>query len=79
MSKIIKYISRKSRSVMFFRIKNKSTSKFIQDLDADKHVDTSRFWTGTPTSCNIHIYHSHVLESPHLDFSKFWGGEESIN
>ena len=57
----------------FLKIKN-PTSKIIQDSDAETNVDTSRFWTGKPTSCNIDIYHFHILESPHLDFSKFWGG-----
>ena len=51
----------------FLEIKN-PTSKIIQDVDAETNVDTSRFWTGKPKSCNIHIYHFHVLESPHLDF-----------
>ena len=35
--------------------------------------------TGKPKFSNIHIYHFHILESPHLDFSIFlvWG--ELIN
>ena len=51
----------------------KTTSKIIQDLDAEQDVDTSRLWTGKPNFSNIHIYHFHKLESPHLDFSKKWG------
>ena len=43
------------------------------NLVAEKHVDTSRCLMGKPNSCNQHIYHFHVLESPHLDFSKLWG------
>ena len=39
----------------------------------NKNVDTSRFWTRKPKSCNIHIYHFHVLELLNLDFSIFWG------
>ena len=54
-------------------------SKIIQDLDAEQNVDTSRFWTGKPKSSNIHIYHFHVLESPHLDFSIFLGVGGEIN
>ena len=59
------------------KIKN-PTSKIIQELDAEKNVDASRFWTRKPKSSNIHIYHFHILESPHLNFSKksgwWWGG-----
>ena len=65
-------MSNKSRNVIFSKSKN-PTSKIIQDLDAEKNVDTSRFWTGKPKSCNIHIYHFHVLESPHLVFFIFLG------
>ena len=35
---------------------------------AETNVDTSRFWTGKPNSCNHHIYHFHVLELLNLDF-----------
>ena len=38
-----------------------------------KNVDTSRFWTGKPKSCNIYIYHFHISESPHLVFFNFLG------
>ena len=58
----------------FSQNKTNPTSKIIQDLDAEQNVDTSRFWTRNPKSCNIHIYHFHVLELLNLDFSKFWGG-----
>ena len=55
------------------KIKKKPTSKVIQDLDAEKNVDTSRFGTGKPTFSNIHTYHFHISELLNLDFSKFWG------
>ena len=67
------------KNIHVFFSKKKSTSKTIQELDAEQNVDTSRFWTRKPTSSNIHIYHFHILESPHLDFSKFWGWGELIN
>ena len=63
----------------FSQNKKNPTSKFIQDLDAEQNVDTSRIWTRKPKSSNIHIYHFHILESPHLDFSKFWGWGEKHN
>ena len=63
----------KKPGMSFLKIK-KTTSQNIQDLDPEKNVDTSRFWTRKPKSSNIHIYHFHAFESPHLDFSKFWGG-----
>ena len=78
MLKTIKYMSKENRNVIFSKYKN-PTSKIIQDLDAEKNVDASRFGTGKPKSCNIHIYHFHVLESPHLDFSNFWGMGGGIN
>ena len=43
MSRNIKYMSNKSRNVIFSKYKN-PTSKILQDLDAEKNVDTSRFW-----------------------------------
>ena len=48
-------------------------SKIIQNLDTEKMLTLLDFGPGKPKSCNIHIYHFHILESPHLDFSKFWG------
>ena len=54
----------------FLKIK-KTTSKTTQDLDAGKNVDASRFWTGKPKSCNIHIYNFHVLELLNLVFPFF--------
>ena len=78
MSKIIKYMSKNIQECHFIKIKN-PTSKVIQELNAEKNVDTSRCWTGKQTNCNIHIYHFHILESPHLDFSKFWGWGGLIN
>ena len=56
----------------FLKIKN-PTSKIIQDLDAERNVDTSRFRTGKPKKCNIHIYHFHISESHHLDFFRTFG------
>ena len=49
------------------------------NLAAEKNVDTSRFWTGKPNSCNHLIYHFHILELLNLDFSKCWGWGELIN
>ena len=65
-------MSKKLRNVIFSKLK-RTTSKIIQDLDAEKIVDTSRFWTQKPKSCNIHISNFHILELLNLDFSKFWG------
>ena len=67
-----KYMSKKSRSDIFSK-QQKTTSKSIKDLNAEQDVDASWFSTRKPTYCNIHIYHFHILESPHLDFFKFWG------
>ena len=44
-----------------------------------KNVDTSRCWTRKPIFSNIHIYHFHILEFPHLDFSIFLGGGTLMN
>ena len=59
---------------------------FSKYKNTNQRQNSSRIWMlknmltfldcgpGKPKFCNIHIYHFHVLESPHLDFSKFWGG-----
>ena len=78
MSKIIKYTSTKIQECNFLKIKN-PTSKIIQDLDAEKMLTLLDFGPGKPKPSNIHIYHFHILEPPHLDFSKFWGGWGGIN
>ena len=47
---------------------------------AEKNVDTSRFGTGKPNSCNNHIYHFHVLELLNLEFLNLkgvWGAPEN--
>ena len=77
---MIEHMSKTSRNVIFSKLKN-PTSKITQDLDAERNVDTSRFWTRKPNSCNIHIYHFHISELLNLDFSKFLGtgGRKSIN
>ena len=52
------------------QIKNPLELRLAKDPNpaAEKNVDTSRLRTGKPNPCNHHIYHFHVLESPHLDF-----------
>ena len=47
--------------------------RFYEIRLLEKNVHTSQFWTGKPNSCNHHIYHFHVLESPHLDFFQILG------
>ena len=59
----------------FLDIKNNPMSKTIQDVDAEKNVDTPRFCTRKPTSGNIHTYHVHVLELLNLDQFLGVGGE----
>ena len=51
----------------------KSTSKVIQELDAEKNVDTSRFWTRKPKSCNNHTSNFHILDLRNLDFFQILG------
>ena len=57
----------------FLKIKKKQRQKSSRIWMLDKMLTLLDLGPGKTKSCNIHIYHFHVLESPHLDFSNFWG------
>ena len=69
----------KHPGMSFSQNKKNQRQKSSRNWMLEKNAGASWFGTRKPQFCNIHTYHFHVLESPHLNFSICLGCGGGIN